>query len=140
MPPSAILYVEDEENDVLLMQFAFKRARLKNPLKIARDGQEAEDYLAGRGRFADRKEYPMPCLVLLDLNLPAVSGLEVLRWIREQPELKSLRVVIYSSSQQKQDVEQAQALGANEYLVKKSDVGEIAGTLQEKAECWMFNR
>src|SRR5205809_7595133 len=93
-----ILHVEDSEEDVFLLRYAFQRADIKTPVQVVEDGQEAIDYLAGIGKFADRNEFPLRCLVLLDLKLPHKIGLEVLEWIRQQPELKSLVVIILSSS------------------------------------------
>src|SRR5512145_859685 len=94
----AILYVEDEENDALLMQLALGQAGLRNPLRVATDGVQAIDYLSGKGRFADREEHPLPGLVLLDLKLPRMIGFEVLAWIRQQPGYAELPVVVYTSS------------------------------------------
>ena len=77
-----ILQVEDDPNDVLFLQKAMKKMGVANPIQVACDGQEAIDYLQGAGKFADRGKFPFPCLVLLDLKLPYVMGLEVLKWIR----------------------------------------------------------
>ena len=118
MTPRPILYAEDEENDVYLMRRAFQKAGVQNPLHVVTDGAEAMRYLGGTGEFANRERHPIPCLLLLDLNLPRQSGLEVLRWLREQPALKSLAVVILTSSSQDRDIGSAYALGANGYLVK----------------------
>jgi CheY-like chemotaxis protein len=124
-----ILLVEDEENDVFFIQQAFKKAEILNPLQVAANGKEAIDYLSGEGPYADRERFPLPCLTLLDLKLPRATGLEVLQWIREQPELKTLIVIILTSSQLGPDIEKAYQLGANSYLVKPSspkELGEIA--------------
>ncbi len=113
-----VLYAEDEDNDAFLMQRAFSKARVSNPLQIVVDGAAAIRYLSGAGEFSDRQRYPAPCLVLLDLNLPRQSGLEVLQWVRAQPGLSTLPVVILTSSNQDSDIGSAYALGANGYLVK----------------------
>lgn len=113
-----VLYAEDEDNDVFLMQRAFTKACVANPLQVVIDGAAAIRYLAGAGEFADRARYPMPCLVLLDLNLPRQSGLEVLKWVREQPQLSCLPIVMLTSSSQDRDIGAAHTLGANGYLVK----------------------
>jgi len=115
---STILLVEDERNDVFLLQYAFESAGIANPLQVAEDGQEAVEYLAGTGKYADRGKYPMPCLVLLDLKLPIKSGLDLLRWIQQQPALQELVVIVLSSSREKSDVDSAYQLGARSYLVK----------------------
>jgi CheY-like chemotaxis protein len=102
-----ILVVEDREEDVFLLQYAFTEVEIKNPVRVAADGQEAIDYLSGTGKFADRKQFLMPGLVLLDLQLPHKMGLEVLEWVRQQPELKSLIVIILSSSIHEGDIQRA---------------------------------
>src|SRR5882724_11196821 len=110
-----ILLVEDEENDVFFFKHAMQKEGLTNSLHIAVDGQQAIDYLQGAGKFADREKFPLPCLVLLDLKLPFVMGLDVLKWIRQRPELSPV-VIILSSSQQNADISTAYRLGANAYL------------------------
>src|SRR5437868_12776557 len=115
-----ILHVEYRDEDVFLLNHAFKRAEIGNPVQVVIDGQEAIDYLAGNGKFADRAQFPVPCLVLLDLQLPAKTGLEVLEWIRQQSALRSLIVIILSSSIYEGDVRRAYELGANAFLVKPS--------------------
>jgi CheY-like chemotaxis protein len=109
--PSTILLVEDERNDVFLLQYAFEAAGIANPLRVVEDGQEAVEYLGGAGKYADRDQFPMPCLVLLDLKLPVKSGHDVLRWIQRQPALKALVVIVLSSSREKNDVDTAYQLG-----------------------------
>jgi CheY-like chemotaxis protein len=126
MPEPLVLYVEDEENDVLLLRRALKRAGVTNPLEVVGDGQEAMDYLAGTGRFVDRTHYPTPALVLLDLNLPGRSGFDVLEWMRHQPALVALPVVICTSSISPADREKARHLGATDYLIKTPGFEEIA--------------
>ena len=114
----AILLVEDNEDDVFLMKRALKEAQIKNQLQVAEDGQQAVDYLSGKEQFADRKLYPFPALVFLDLKLPLKSGHEVLKWIRAEPGLESLVVVVLTSSDEASDVDKSYRLGANSYLVK----------------------
>jgi CheY-like chemotaxis protein len=133
----AMLYVEDEKTDVLLLRVAFTRAGLTNPVHIAMDGAEAIDYLAGNGPFADRNQHPLPTLVLLDLNLPKKSGFDVLSWIRRQPQFTSLPVVIYTSSVGLMDKDTARLLGATDYFVKRHGVNEIAELVRSLAERWL---
>jgi CheY-like chemotaxis protein len=123
---SPILYVEDEECDVLLLRLAMKRGGVPNPLEVAVDGVEAIDYLAGAGPFAERNKHPLPCLVLLDLKLPLKNGFEVLAWLRQQPQFAALPVVVYTSSSVEADRDKARELGATDYVVKKADVKAIA--------------
>jgi CheY-like chemotaxis protein len=114
----AILLVEDNEDDVFLMKRALKGARVSNPLYVVEDGQQAEDYLAGTGQYADREAYPLPAIVFLDLKLPYISGHDVLAWIRRQKDLESLVVIVLTSSNEASDLSRCYALGANSYLVK----------------------
>ena len=114
----SILLVEDDPNDIILIKRAFEKTRITNPLQVVEDGEEAISYLAGKGRYADREKYPLPMLLLLDLKLPRKSGHEVLEWLRQQPILKRLTVVVLTSSQQSSDINRAYDLGANSYLVK----------------------
>ena len=114
----AILLVEDNEDDVFLMRRALKGAHVVNPLHVVEDGQEAVNYLAGTGKYADRESYPLPAVVFLDLKLPYISGHDVLAWIRRQKELESLVVIVLTSSNESSDLSRCYALGANSYLVK----------------------
>jgi len=113
-----ILLVEDDPNDVLLIQRAFRKSNVANPIQVVGDGEEAIAYLSGRGPYADRERYPLPVLLLLDLKLPRKSGFEVLEWLRQQPGLKRLPVAVLTSSAETPDINRAYDLGANSYLVK----------------------
>lgn len=126
-----VLLVDDSENDALLMRTVFERAGFVQPLRYAHDGEEAIAYLRGDGLYADRKQFPLPTTVLLDLNMPRKNGFEVLEWLRQQPGLKRLRVYILSASARPQDIERAYDLGANSYLVKP---GNLDG-LMHLAKC-----
>ena len=125
MSAVSVLYVEDDEVDVFLMDRAWRGVRLVNPLHVVHDGQEAMDYLSGEGRFADRGVHPIPGLVLLDLKLPKIHGLQLLKWIREQPLTRTLRVIILSASNQERDMTDAEALGITDYWVKSGEPGEL---------------
>jgi len=127
-----VLIVEDNPTDVMLIQRAFLKANIGNPLQIVRDGDAAVQYLAGEGAFADRAEHPLPAVMLLDLKLPRRSGLEVLQWVRARTPLRRLPVVVLTSSNQSQEVNRAYDLGANSYLVKPvefDDLKEMLGTV-----------
>jgi len=116
-----ILIAEDREDDVLLIKRSLQRAHVLNPLQIVRNGEETIAYLQGEGKFANRDEYPLPSLLLLDLKMPRTDGFETLRWIRQQPALKALRVIVLTSSEDIRDVNHAYQLGANSFLVKPMD-------------------
>jgi CheY-like chemotaxis protein len=138
MPDQAfILLAEDNENDIVLIQESFKRGNLSNPLHVVRDGEEAIAYLMGEGKYSNRSEYPLPDLLLLDLKMPRMDGFEVLRWIRRQPELKALRVVVLTSSDHIRDMNQAYQLGANSFLVKPMDFDNFAETIKALKDYWL---
>lgn len=113
-----ILLVEDSPDDALLIQRAFRKANLANPVELVRDGEEAVAYLSGAEPYEDRARFPLPVFMLLDLKLPRRSGLEVLGWVREQPALRRLPVVVLTSSRESVDVNRAYDLGVNSYLTK----------------------
>lgn len=132
-----VLVAEDDENDVTLFQRAFKQAQITNPLQIVRDGEEAIEYLKGEGKFSDREKYPVPTLLLLDLKMPRKNGFEVLQWIREQPSLKALRVLVLTTSTDIRDVNTAYRLGANSFLVKSLDIQDFAALVSQIKNCWL---
>lgn len=119
-----VLMAEDDENDVVFIQRAFKQAEIHNLLQVVQDGQAAIDYLSGSGSFADRSQYPLPSLLLLDLKMPHKTGMEVLEWVRTQPALQALPVIILSSSVHSSDVEAAYRNGANAFVTKPSGAPE----------------
>ena len=116
-----ILLVEDDENDVFFFQRAVAKAGLTNPIQVAGDGQEAINYLRGVGKFAQRAQFPLPDMILLDLKLPGLDGFDFLLWLRQQPGLERIRVVVLSSSDRVRDIDHAYKLGANSYLIKPLD-------------------
>jgi len=132
-----ILLVEDDTNDVFFMRRAFKEAGILNQVQVAQDGRAAIDYLSGGGRYADRDQFPLPRLVLLDLKLPRVMGLEVLKWIREQPVLNGVIVIILSSSQIGRDIDTAYRLGANAFLVKPSGPLKLSAIAAGIKQFWL---
>jgi CheY-like chemotaxis protein len=113
-----VLLVEDDTNDALLIQRAMKKANLLNRIVHVDDGEKAVSYLDGSAPYQDRNENPLPVFMLLDLKLPRLSGHEVLSWVRTQPNLRRLPIVILTSSSERSDVARAYDLGANSYLVK----------------------
>ena len=119
-----ILHVEDDEDAVFLFQHAMTEVAADCLIRAVTDGQMAIDYFEGKGKFQDRDAFPMPWLVLLDLKLPQVPGLEVLKWIRSEAG-STVPVVILSSSQHADDIAGAYKLGANAYLVKPSDLRQL---------------
>jgi CheY-like chemotaxis protein len=137
----SILLVEDNPDDIFFMEYALKKAEVHAPLRVVRDGQEAIDYLSGAGKFSDRKKFPLPCLVLLDLKLPVRDGLEVLQWIRQQPGLKTLIVTVLTTSKETRDVEQAYLNGANSFLVKPPRPDTLVEMMKAMKGYWLtFNQ
>ncbi len=135
---SAILLVEDDEADILLLRRAFRHARIANPLIEVRDGQTAIQYLSGEGDNADRARYPIPFLILLDLRLPKLSGFEVIAWLRDQPQFADLIVVVLTGSDHVPDVTKARELGANSYLVKPGNFEELVQMVKRIKGRWLL--
>jgi CheY-like chemotaxis protein len=136
----SILLAEDDPNDVFFLKRAFKEAGIEHPLHVAIDGQAAMDYLSGANGFSDRKRYPMPGLLILDLKMPRRTGMDVLRWLRSQPVLDCLPVIILSSSAQRYDVERAYKLGVNAFVVKPGDLEQRANLARYIKGFWLqFN-
>jgi CheY-like chemotaxis protein len=131
-----ILMAEDDPNDVLLIQRAFGKAGLKDALKIVRDGEQAIAYLSGSGAYADRERHPLPYLLLLDLKMPGTDGFEVLQWLRGEPDLRRLLVVVLTSSNLQADVDRAYELGANSYLVKPVEFDEMVNLIRRFEAYW----
>jgi len=135
---AVVLLVEDVEDDAELVRRAFAKGSVVNPLQIVRTGEEALEYLTGTGRYANRAEYPLPELLLLDLKLPGIDGFQVLRWIRQQPELKALRVVVLTSSQALSDATEAYKAGANSFLVKPIDFNDFVNVTNAIQGYWLW--
>lgn len=132
-----VLLVEDEPPDIFIMQRAWKKAEFENPLVVVNDGQQAVDYIAGKGRFTDREKYPIPCLMLLDIKLPYLSGLEVVKWLRSYEPCATLPAVFLTSSVSDMDIDQAYRLGGNAYLVKPPTPEKLVQMLQDLKAFWM---
>lgn len=131
-----ILQVEDDPNDVFLLQHAMNKVGVKNPIQVASDGQQAIDYLKGTGKFVDREKFPLPCLVLLDLKLPYVMGLNVLKWIRQQPGA-ALVVIMLTASGEDEDIATAYRLGANAFLTKPSKASKLEEMAKAIKDFWL---
>ncbi len=129
--------VEDNPSDVGLTQRALAKSRVTNELVVAEDGQEALDYLFGAGAYAGREVTELPALVLLDLKLPRVDGLQVLRQIRADDRTRRLPVVILTTSKEEQDVAQSYDLGANSYIRKPVDFTQFAQAVEHLGLYWL---
>ena len=132
-----ILLVEDNRMDVELTLDAFKEARLLNTIYVSPNGQDALDYLFGRGKYADRIAYPIPNLVLLDLKLPGVDGFEVLRQVKSAPILRRLPVIILTSSKEEGDRALTYDIGANSYIVKPVSFNGFLDVIKQIEGYWI---
>jgi CheY-like chemotaxis protein len=130
-----ILLVEDEESDVLLIERAFRK-HIEGELHVTRNGEEAIEYLTGKGKFSDRKKYPFPDLVISDLKMPKLSGFELLAWIHEHREFRAIPTIVLSSSKLEHDVIRAYELGARTYMVKPSDFQTLAEMVKVIRDYW----
>jgi CheY-like chemotaxis protein len=129
-----ILVVEDDDSDFFLLERAFRKNNIENPIVRVHDGLEGMHYLQGSGEYADRKKFPFPDVIILDLKTPRMSGLELLAWIKDHPECRVIPTVIMSSSQQDVDVARAYELGANTYFVKPTtfeDLIDLTNSIQD---------
>ena len=134
-----ILLVEDDENDAMLLRMAFERNDIANPVQWARDGLEAVAYLNGEGMYADREKYPFPEVLLVDLKMPRMTGLELLAWINEHPEFRIIPTIVMTSSRQELDIEKAYHLGANTYLTKPIAFDDLAKMVKLTHEYWAMS-
>jgi CheY-like chemotaxis protein len=132
-----ILLVEDDASDAFLLQRAFTKAQVANPLHMVNSGEDALAYLKGEGRFADRREFPFPAIVLLDIKMPRLDGLELLSIIRRDPQLRRLVIIMLSSSGEQRDVDRAFELNANSYLVKPARLDGMAEILETLKNYWL---
>lgn len=120
-----ILIIEDEEHDVDFLRRAFMRAGITNPIQVVSDGEQAKAYLQAAGKYSDRKTYPFPRIVITDLKMPHLSGLELLSWIRANPKYRVVPTIVLTSSVSQADVDLAFSCGASAYFVKPVAFGEL---------------
>jgi two-component system, response regulator len=137
MKTKKILLVEDNPSDIDLTKRALSKAKIANEVVVAEDGQEALDYLFGTGNFAGRDDVPLLAMILLDLKLPKVDGLEVLKRIRANERTKRLPVVILTSSREQQDIITGYDLGANSYIQKPVDFTQFAEAIRILGLYWL---
>jgi CheY-like chemotaxis protein len=133
---SPILFIEDDENDVRLFQAALTLKGVPNPVWTVADGQEAMDYILGEGTFSDRKRYPLPEMIITDIKMPRVNGLEFLRWLRTGSPLSDVPVVVVSASDLEADIRAAYELGANGYVRKPNTFEQLQNVVSLLVEYW----
>ncbi|MBE9178797.1 response regulator [Oculatella sp. LEGE 06141] len=133
-----VLLVEDNPKDILLIRRAFNKANIPNPLQVVTDGDAAVLYLSRQAPYTNRDRYPFPVLVLLDLKLPRRSGAEVLMWLRQQPDLKRLPVVMLTASRESSDINRVYDLGANAYMTKPVEFNSLVDIVKTLNLHWLI--
>ena len=131
--------MDDQEDDILLARQAFEVVGILNPLYSLADGEEAVLYLEGFGPYANRDEFPLPDLVLLDIKMPKIDGFKVLKWIRAHSQLKSMPVVVLTNSDDAGDISKAYQLGANSYMVKPGDFSNFCEMIRSLVAFWLHH-
>jgi len=134
---AVILLAEDLPDDIVLIRRALERAGVKNPFFVVRDGEECLAYLEGMGKYANRDEYPLPDILLLDIKMPKTDGFEVLRTIRSIKSLSALRIVMLTSSEEIFDINKAYGLGANSFLVKPLEFEDFTAMMRTLSSFWL---
>ncbi len=134
--PAIILMADDDEDDVILVQDAFERSKLLNDLRIVADGLELLDYLRHQGKYSDPASSPRPDLILLDLNMPKMDGRQALKEIRQDPNLKSIPVIVLTTSQAEEDVLLTYSSGANSYITKPVTFESMCDIIRKFGEYW----
>jgi len=134
---ASILVVEDDPADAYFLEQAFERVLANCALHRVADGLEAKAYLQGEGKYADRKIYSLPSVILLDLRMPRMNGFEFLAWLRTDPELRIIPTVIYSASDCPGDIRRAYEMGANSFLQKRISMNAVQETMRSFARYWL---
>lgn len=136
-PPLTVLHIDDDPNDTELLKAATAKAGVSFALRNVEDGEQAIAYLSGTGAYANRKRYPLPSLILLDLKLPRATGFEILKWIRNHPELRKVPVIVLSGSELLDDKHQAFAGGAKAYHVKPLGFEALVSLVKDLNVSWL---
>ena len=132
-----VLLVDDNDEDTQIFIRAFSRAAPDVPLHSVRSGAEALDFIKGVDRFADRSAYPLPSLLIVDLNMPGVDGFAVIRWVRDQAELRHVPIIVLSSSNEHADISRAHKLGANACHMKPTNSEALSGLVEGLKVYWL---
>jgi CheY-like chemotaxis protein len=132
----SVLVAEDEESDFLLLERALKNSDERLKIYRVRDGVEGMEYIKGEGEFADRVRFPLPQMLILDLKMPRMTGMEFLAWLRSEPSRRIIPTLMMSSSEQAADVRQAYELGANTYFLKPSDFKSLVELCKRISAYW----
>ena len=132
-----IMLVEDQASDSLLVRRAFEKAGVQNPIQLVEHGDVALSYLEGIGEYENRTKYPLPIFILLDLKLPGMMGLQILKWIRMRKELRLIPVIVLTDSENESDVKAAYEAGANSFLRKPGNRGEVSRVIELIQRYWL---
>lgn len=135
-----ILILEDSESDIALLQDAFARCGVTSPLYFLRDAESAIDYLTGKGIYANRSEHPLPSLLLIDLNLPKASGLELLKWFKENPQHRVVPTLVLTSSVDEKEITQAYDLSASTCFLKPASHQHLCTLIKVIHDYWSVAR
>jgi CheY-like chemotaxis protein len=131
-----ILVAEDDANDVMLLELAIRKNGITSPVRVVRDGEEAVEYLDGKGCYADRQKYPFPHIIISDVKMPRRDGLEVIEWVRQHPKCSVVPIVMLSGSRIEHDVVKAYKLGANSYFTKPTTLDELTELIRLAFDYW----
>jgi CheY-like chemotaxis protein len=131
-----ILIAEDDENDVIILERALRQAGFMNPFYVCRDGTEVVAYLRREGEFADQQRFPSPRLLITDLKMPRMSGMEVLKWLHDHPECNVIPRIVLTASRQISDIQEAYKWGVNSYLAKPGSYKRLTEMLKLLFEYW----
>jgi CheY-like chemotaxis protein len=131
-----ILIAEDSEDDAYFLRRAMEKIGWKNPVQMLTDGGEVMDYLKGDGQYEDRSRYPFPSVMFIDIKMPRVNGFEVLKWLKEHEQCKVVPTIVFSSSDEPEDIERAYQLGANAYFVKPATADKLERMLRCAYDFW----
>lgn len=134
--PATILIADDDHDDLVLVKEAFEENHLNNNLRFVRDGEELMDYLLHRGKYTDRKKAPKPGMILLDLNMPKKDGREALKELKSDSDLRSIPVVVLTTSRAEEDIIRTYDLGVNSFLSKPATFAELLGMVEKFAQYW----
>jgi len=136
VPLPVVLLVEDDENTVFFVKQASSKVKAGHVIQAVNDGEQATKYLLGEGQYADRNKFPLPNIILLDLKMPRMSGLEFLEWVRHNPQCSIIPTIVLSGSQLESDVREAYRLGATSYMVKPVGLDKLIRLLECIFEYW----
>lgn len=132
-----VLVADDDANDIFFLRRAFQKAGISCSILDVPDGEKAINYLTGSDGFGDRRRFPLPCLLFLDLKMPKISGFEVLEWLQKHDGVLKMKIVVLSSSNLPSDMQKARLLGAHDYRVKPSDIDDMITMVKDIANQWL---